>query len=121
MSGRAADERGRWGEEQVARELERRGYTILERRYRSRYGEIDLIAEDEAFLVFVEVKFRSSCVFVSGLEAVDARKQRRLRQTAELYLSACPPTGKQPRFDVAEECPADEAGRAAITYIENAF
>ena len=120
MSGRRAEERGRWGEEQVERELQRRGYIIRARRYRSRYGEIDLIAENEAFLAFVEVKFRSSCAYGSGLEAVDARKQCRLRQTAELYLSANP-TEKQPRFDVAEVCPAEEAGRVTITYRENAF
>ena len=103
----------------MERELQRCGYIIRARRYRSRYGEIDLIAENETFLAFVEVKFRSSA-YGSGLEAVDTRQQCRLRQTAELYLSANP-TEKQPRFDVAEICPAEEADGVTITYIENAF
>lgn len=120
MSGGARDALGRWGEDQVALRLEAAGYTILARRYRTRYGEIDLIAENGTFLAFVEVKLRRRGGMVSGREAVDARKQERLRRTAQLYLSEHE-TARQPRFDVAEVTGPDAGGAAEICYMENAF
>ena len=113
---------GRWGEAQVAEYLRKRGWTVVAAGYRSRFGEIDLIAENRTYLAFVEVKLRNGRELVRGVEAVDRRKQQRLRTTAELYLSAYP-TEKQPRFDVAEVVAPEGVATAApeIRYFENAF
>ena len=113
---------GRWGEALAAEYLRKRGCAIVAAGYRTRYGEIDLIAEDSAYLMVVEVKLRRGDSFSAGREAVDRHKQQRLRITAELYLAGHP-TEKQPRFDVAEIYAPQglETRSPAITYIENAF
>lgn len=113
---------GRWGEERVAEYLRIRRYRIVASGYRCRFGEIDLIAEDERYLAFVEVKLRKNAAFAPGRAFVDARKQGRIRITAELYLSECPTT-LQPRFDVAElYAPEGTATQKPhIVYLENAF
>ena len=96
----ARQQLGILGEELAVQELERRGYAILERRYRTRYGEIDIIAEDEDTLVFVEVKARADDEFGTAAEAVTPWKQRRLVRMASYYL-ACQKVGQRPcRFDV---------------------
>ena len=122
MSREARTQLGRWGEEQVAEYLRQRGWSIVDTNYRTRFGEIDLIAENAHFLAFVEVKLRSGRGPVRGVEAVDGHKQQRLRTTAEWYLSLYP-TEKQPRFDVAEVIAPDGTHTAApeICYLENAF
>ena len=65
--------------------LEERGYRILERNFRSRAGEIDLIGKDGMYLVFVEVKYRSSDGKGSAAQAVNMKKQRRICRTADYY------------------------------------
>lgn len=122
MSREARTPLGRWGEEQVAEYLRQRGWSIVAANYRTRFGEIDLIAENARFLAFVEVKLRSGWGPVRGVEAVDRHKQQRLRTTVEWYLSLYP-TEKQPRFDVAEVIAPDGTHTAApeICYLENAF
>ena len=91
--------------------------------YRSRFGEIDLIAATDKYLSFIEVKLRTEERFSLGREAVDRRKQARLRATAELYLAEHPEEARQPRFDVAEiYAPQGTATRRPrITWLENAF
>ena len=69
--------------------------------YRCRFGEIDLIAANRKYLIFVEVKTRKDGDFALAREFVDTRKQARIRSTAEMYLSQNP-TRLQPRFDVIE-------------------
>ena len=88
------------GEDLAARALERRGYAILARRYRTRHGEIDIIAEDRGTLVFVEVKARTNDEFGTAAEAVTASKQRRLLRMARLYLLATAAVNRPCRFDV---------------------
>nr|WP_314463267.1 YraN family protein [uncultured Clostridium sp.] len=66
--------------------LERAGYKILERNYRDRSGEIDLIAKDGKYYVFVEVKYRENAKKGDPAEAVDGRKQLKIRNTARRYL-----------------------------------
>jgi len=78
---------GRAGERLAAVQLESQGYRILETNFRCRYGEIDLVVEDECDLVFVEVKIRRGTASGMPEEAVDARKQRRLLQVAAYYLA----------------------------------
>lgn len=73
-------------EEKAALFLEQQGYRILEKNFRCRKGEIDLIAMDQEYLCFVEVKFRESSDCGGPFLAVDNRKQRRICQTALFYL-----------------------------------
>ena len=113
---------GAWGEAVAADFLRKRHYHILAAGYRSRFGEIDLIACNKEFLVFVEVKLRKSDRFAEAREFVDFRKQNRLRTTASIYLSENP-TQLQPRFDVIEiYAPQGTATPAPeIYHLEDAF
>ncbi len=90
-------ETGRSGEDAAVRYLEQQGYSIIERNYRLRIGEVDIIARDGEYLVFIEVKTRRGRNFGSPFEAVDARKQRQICKVALSYLH-----GKEipVRFDV---------------------
>lgn len=122
MSGEESRRRGRWGEDLAAEFLRRKGCRIIARGWRCRFGELDLVAEDGAFLCFVEVKLRRSERFGAGAEFVDERKQERLRMTAALYLQACP-TQLQPRFDVIEVLAPNGLGtkNPKIRHLEGAF
>jgi putative endonuclease len=80
-------ERGRRGEELAARALEAKGYTIVERNWRCPAGEIDVIAQQDDTLVFVEVKTRQGDRFGTPEEAVNRRKQERLLTAAQVYLA----------------------------------
>ena len=112
--------RGDWGEQAAADFLRKKGYTILAQNYRTRQGEIDLIAACARYLVFVEVKTRKSGRFCAACEAVNQRKQERLILTAEQWLQTYP-TSLQPRMDVIEVY-GDEGGPARqIYHLENAF
>lgn len=91
---------GRLGEELAARELERRGYAILARRYRTRHGEIDIVADDRGTLVFVEVKARAGDAFGTGGDAVTPSKRRQLVRMATEYLMRMRVSGRPCRFDV---------------------
>jgi len=88
------------GETLACEELTRRGYAILATRYRTRVGEIDIIAQDGLTLVFVEVKTRTSDDFGIPAEAVTWRKQRRIVTMARWYLSEKRLHGCLCRFDV---------------------
>lgn len=92
---------GRWGEERAAEYLQEKGYRLITSRWRCRLGEVDLIVQNQNFLVFVEVKLRKSSAVACAREFVDYRKQKKLRTAASLYLS-WHPTGCQSRFDVVE-------------------
>ena len=113
---------GRWGESVVAEVLRKKGCTIQAAGWHCRMGEIDLVAADKTYLRFVEVKLRKDARFIQAREAVDARKQEKLRIAAELYLAENPTT-LQPRFDVAEVYAQDGTmtKEPEIIYIENAF
>ena len=88
------------GEELACAELTRRGYAILARRYRTRFGEIDIVARDGETTVFVEVKARDGDRFGDGAEAVTPWKQRRIANMAVDYLSRQRLHAKPCRFDV---------------------
>ncbi|MGI6012789.1 MAG: YraN family protein [Oscillospiraceae bacterium] len=113
---------GAWGEEKAAEFLRQKGYRILARNYRVRTGELDLVAETEEFLVFVEVKLRKNARFAAAREFVTNKKQQKLRSAAEAWLAAFP-TERQPRFDVVEiYAPNGTASeRIQIYHLENAF
>jgi putative endonuclease len=91
---------GKMGEDLACTELERRGYAILARRYRSRFGEIDIVAKHEETIVFVEVKARGGDEFGGGAAAVTPWKQRRIAQMALDYLSRYNLHDRPCRFDV---------------------
>ena len=78
---------GRIGEDLACRELERRGYAILARRYRRRGGELDIVARDGQTLVFIEVKTRGGLEFGAGVDAVTRLKQRRMVLVAQDFIS----------------------------------
>ena len=95
--------------------LKNKGYKILETKYTNKIGEIDIIALDKKTIVFIEVKFRSMLEFGRPYEAVDFRKQQKIRRVAELYLVVKNKYYNDCRFDVVEVV-AEE-----INHIENAF
>lgn len=103
-------------EEKAAEYMKQHGYQILERNYRCRQGEIDIIAQDGDYLVFVEVKYRGSTEKGYPAEAVTERKQRTIRQVAAYYLYSRRLSEQTPvRFDVAAILGEE------IQYIKNAF
>ncbi len=106
----------------AAEYLRKKHWQILAAGYRSRFGEIDLIAQNKKYLIFVEVKLRKSRDFAAAREYVDRRKQDRIRVTASVYLSQNP-TQLQPRFDVIEiYAPAGvNTQTPEINYMEDAF
>ena len=75
------------GEEYTAKYLKKHGYRIVTRNYRKRYGEIDIVAENKEYVVFVEVKTRHENSMTQPVDAVDKRKQMRLIKTASAFLS----------------------------------
>lgn len=91
---------GRQGEDLACHELRRRGYAILARRFRTRHGEIDIVARDGDVLVFVEVKARSSRRFGGALGAVTPRKQRQVIAMAQRYMARVGWKARPCRFDV---------------------
>lgn len=93
--------KGAAGEVLAARFLREKGYDIWTANYRSRFGEIDIIAVKEPYIAFVEVKARSENSLYEPREAVTVEKQRRIIKTAMLYLSRYE-ISLQPRFDVIE-------------------
>lgn len=113
---------GAWGEALAAEYLRKKRYTVVATGYRCRFGEIDLIVRNKEYLVFVEVKLRKSDKFASAFEFVDSHKQRRLRITAEMYLSQNP-TDLQPRFDVIEIYAPEglQTVSPKINHMEDAF
>ena len=119
---RRRDLLGPWGEALACAYLRGRGCRIVACNYRSRFGEIDVIAENRRFLIFAEVKLRKTANFGEACEFVDSKKQERLRKTAMLWLEAHE-TALQPRFDVIEIYAPDgmQTRRPQITHMEDAF
>lgn len=113
---------GAWGEAQAARYLTGKGLRLVDKNYHSRYGEIDLVMEDDRYLIFVEVKLRKSSRYGTPAEAVTEKKQEKLRRTALAYLQTHE-TDRQPRFDVIELYAPQgvETKPIPIHHIENAF
>ncbi len=106
---------GKKGEALVAKYLKKRGYTIVERNYRTPFGEADIIALDKDEVAFIEVKTRTTEEYGLPSEAVDKRKRERYRKIAACYGLQ---HGGEPnaRFDVAEVY-----GDGRIEYYENAY
>jgi putative endonuclease len=110
---------GKTGEDLACAELERRGYAILARRHRSRFGEIDIIASSQGDIVFVEVKARVGDEFGGSAAAVTPSKQRRIAHMAVDYLSRHQLHDRPCRFDVVTVDLSSE--RPKIEVYERAF
>jgi putative endonuclease len=110
--------RGRIAEDRALEFLQQQGLRLIERNYRSRFGEIDLIMEDGRMVVFVEVRFRGSPRYGGALESVDRRKQAKLLATAACFLKQRR-LDRPARFDVAALAP--NGSGMAIQWIKGAF
>lgn len=106
--------KGNLGEQEACSYLKKKGYKILHKNYRCFYGEIDIVAKDKEFIVFVEVKTRSSNLYGRGSDAVDYKKQRKIIQTAENYINEF-------RLKTAVRFDVISIDSGEITHIENAF
>ncbi len=94
---------GAAGEKEAAEFLQRNGYTILKTNYRvGRLGEIDIIANEEEYTCFIEVKTRRTSTFGTPGEAVTRTKQQKIRQIATIYLTNTRKMDTKVRFDVIE-------------------
>ena len=110
---------GKSGEDLACEELASRGYAILERRYRTRAGEIDIVARDGTALVFVEVKTRRSIRCGVPADAVTRAKRRRIVLMASDYLARRRPRAGSCRFDVVSI--HFDADRPVVEVFQNAF
>ncbi len=121
---RVKDAVGRFGEQRAADHLVGAGLCVLDRNWRCREGELDIVARDGAELVIVEVKTRSSLAFGSPAEAVDRRKAARIRLLAVQWMAqhraTNPPFWTSVRFDVV--CVVRRAGTAVtVEHLVGAF
>jgi putative endonuclease len=118
-----AAEIGRIGEQMVANYLKKQGFIILRQNYRSEFGEIDIVAESEQLLLFVEVKTRSEDFLVAPADAVDNSKQNKIIKTANVFINRAY-LKTDYRFDIAEVFyRRDELGEYhfSLNYIKDAF
>ncbi|MFC1837373.1 YraN family protein [Thermodesulfobacteriota bacterium] len=115
---------GAKGEEIAGRYLKGRGYRIIERNYRSRLGEIDIIAEQGQDLVFIEVKTRTDILFGTPFESITVQKQKQLAKVALEYLGKEDIQDRPARFDVIGirlKGVDDTFHEAEIELLQNAF
>lgn len=118
------NELGVKGENLAVRYLKKRGYRIIERNYRIKLGEIDIIAEQGDNLVFIEVKTRSGSSFGSPLESITVQKQKQLSKVALEYICKKKCHQLPARFDVVGiqfQKGGKSYGNAAIELLQNAF
>jgi len=111
---------GAFGEELAQNYLKTQGYKIIDKNFRCKLGEVDIIAEDKGCIVFVEVKTRSSLAFGLPKNAIGARKKANLTKVASAYLKNSGFTDKSARFDVVSILITDKDG-TQIELIKNAF
>ena len=115
-------ELGNSGENTAGLFLESKGYKIIAKNYRGNRKEIDIIAERGEYIIFAEVKTRSSVNFGMPSESVDIRKQRHIIMTAKLFLLKNAAYSElQPRFDIIEIYRDNRTGKDYVRHIEGAF
>lgn len=112
--------RGQEAEHQACTFLEAQGLNILERNYRCRQGEIDIIATSQDTVIFVEVRFRKNAQFGSGAESVTRSKQQKLLMAARSYLVRRLKREPPCRFDVLEASSRGD-GSLQFNWLQNAF
>ena len=115
-------ETGQLGEDLACKALKQKGYRILERNYRCRYGEIDIVAQKNGCLVFVEVRCKTGTAFGTPEESVTALKKKRLTASIMSYLESHENLPENWRVDfVAVDLAAGGANPSRIEIIENAL
>ena len=110
---------GATGQQAAESFLQKKGYNVLARNFRKKFGEIDLVMQDGEYVVFVEVKARSALTHGHPREAVGSTKQKRIIETAQAYLAQHMLTDIGVRFDVVEVLM--QHGQVYVSHIENAF
>lgn len=113
-------ETGALAEDGACRLLKKHNLKILQQNYRSRFGEIDIIALSEQHLVFVEVRYRQNTSYGSAAETVTRAKQKRIISTARHFLSRGDFNELPCRFDVIEAS-SDKSGKLQFNWLTNAF
>ena len=115
---------GALGEEAAVKALKKQGYRIIDRNYRTRFGEIDVIARDGEYICFVEVRLRKNNDYGSPAESIDKRKRNRIITTAKIYAASENIYDAPMRFDVVlinAEASAGKLKNPGIEIIRNAF
>lgn len=112
---------GKAGEALACNYLKKCGYHILARNYRTKMGEIDIVARDGACLVFVEVKTRQSYAYGLPEESVNNKKMHKLTRLAQLYIRNKRLYDAEARFDIVSVLIPDRFGKKSIRLIKNAF
>ena len=112
-------EKGQEGERLAARFLEKQGFRILERNYRNRLGELDIVAEDGGVIVFVEVRTLKASAGHSPEETIQWKKQQRISRTALSYIQHRRLEDRPARFDVVSVTLA--GSRSTLRHITDAF
>jgi len=112
---------GQTGEALAGALLEQKGYIILERNYKTKMGEIDIVARHENTLVFIEVKARKSSYFGNPKYAVNRKKQKKISMAALYYLKATNQSNAKARFDVVSILSESSAVNPQIEIVRNAF
>ena len=113
---------GAFGEDAACAYLKKRRYSIVGRNFSTRFGEIDVIAQDRRYIVFAEVKLRKDDSHGAAMEFVTPAKQRRIIRAAEYWLMKNP-SDLQPRFDVLEVYAPEglQTKHPEIHHIEDAY
>ena len=112
---------GSWGEKQAEEYLLDKGYQLVERNFRVRQGEIDLIVKNDQFLVFVEVKTRKNNLFGAPQAAVDYRKQNKIKKIAKFYLRDKKYIEYKLRFDVISILYKNDDNDIVLEHYKNSF
>ena len=113
---------GNSGENTACLFLESKGYNIIERNYRAYRKEIDIIARKDGYIIFAEVKTRSSVKYGVPSESVNLKKQQHIIFAAKMFLLANKQySDHQPRFDVIEIYRDKKSGKDYVRHIDNAF
>lgn len=118
--GKTTKETGKQAERYAESFLQRQGLKLIERNYRCRGGEIDLIMRDGEMQVFVEVRYRKHQNFGGAAASVNRQKQSRLIVAAQHYLQRQAPKDPPCRFDVVAVSPG-KSGNPAVQWIKNAI
>ena len=111
---------GRWGESIASEYLLEKGYTIIERNHRTEYGEIDLIAEYDGVIIFVEVKTRTGKKFGNPEEAITRQKTVHMIDSAQAFLQEHPQFAQEWRIDVIAIYQNKSSDSSEISHFENA-
>lgn len=111
-------EKGLLGENMASEFLSKKGYRIIDRNYRTKIGEIDIVAKKDNILVFVEVKTRANTNYGFPYEAVNRKKLNRIVRTSFIYMKENKYVGYQMRYDIIEVFLSNSI---KINHIENVF